>query len=83
MAFTNFETLFLEVSVTIWHLSTRERVRKKTKKKREYNFKKKNGTSSDRAVTTIFPSKTVNDLTEIIIKAHRQLVNVGRFTSVQ
>ena len=31
MAFTNFETLFLEVSVTIWHLSTREPVRKKKK----------------------------------------------------
>ena len=31
----------------------------------------------------MFPSKTVNDLTEIIIKALRQLVNVGRFTSVQ
>ena len=35
MAFTNFETLFLEVSVTIWHLSTRERVRKKKKKKKK------------------------------------------------
>ena len=31
MAFTNIETLFLEVSVTIRHLSTRERVRKKKK----------------------------------------------------
>ena len=39
MAFTNFETLFLEVSVTIWHLSTRERVRKK--KKTWVQFKKK------------------------------------------
>ena len=81
MAFTNFETLFLEVSVTIWHLSTWERVRKK--KKREYNFEKNNGTSLVRAVTTMLPSKIVNDLTEIIIKAHRQLVNVRRFTIVQ
>ena len=34
---TNFETLFLQVSVTIWHLSIRERVRKKM---RMYTFEK-------------------------------------------
>ena len=34
---TNFETLFLQVSVTIWHLSIRERVRKK---KRTCTFEK-------------------------------------------
>ena len=34
---TNFETLFLQVSVTIWHLSIRERVRKKM---RTYTFEK-------------------------------------------
>ena len=28
---TNFETLFLQVSVTIWHLSIRERARKKNR----------------------------------------------------
>ena len=30
-----------------------------------------------------FPSKTVNDLTEIIIKSHRRLIIVRRFTIVQ
>ena len=35
---TNFETLFLQVSVTIWHQSVRERVRKE--KKRMYTFEK-------------------------------------------
>ena len=87
MAFTNFETSFLEVSVTIWHLSTsyRERVRKKKKKKkkRKYNFEKNSGTSLAIAVTTIFPSKTVNDLTEIIIESHGRLINVRRFAIVQ
>ena len=36
--FQQLETLFLQASVTIWHLLIRERVRKK--KKRKYTFKK-------------------------------------------
>ena len=88
MAFTNFETSFLEVSVTIWHLSTsyRERVIKKTKKKQkktQVQLWKNSGTSLASAVTTIFPSKTVNDLTEIIIESHGRLINVRRFAIVQ
>ena len=31
----------------------------------------------------MFPLKTVNDLTESIIRSRRRLINVRRFTSVQ
>ena len=60
---TNIKTLFLQVSVTIWHLSIRERVRKKN----VCALLKKKVTSLARTVTTISPSKPVNDLTESII----------------
>ena len=75
---TNFETLFLQVSVTIWHLSIRERV----SKKKALEHLKNNGTSLARTVTTMFSSKTVNDLTESIIHSHRRFIHVRRFTSV-
>ena len=72
----NFETLLLQVSATIWHLSIGERLRKK---KAQLHFWKNNGTS----LATVSFSITVNDLTESIIHSHRRLINVRRFTSVQ
>ena len=75
---TNFETLFLQVSVTIWHLSIRECVREK---KSACTLLKNNETSLARTVTTIFSSKTVDDRTESIIHSHRRLIHVRRFTS--
>ena len=75
---TNFETLFLQVSVTILHLSVREHVRKKES---PCTLFKNNETSLARTVTTMFSAKTVNDLTESIIHSHRRLIHVRRFTS--
>ena len=58
---TNFETLFLQLPVTDWHQSIRERIRKKNA---STLLKKNNGTSLARTVTTMFSSKRVNDLTQ-------------------
>ena len=75
---TNFETLFLQVSVTILHLSIRERIR--NKKAQEHL--KNNGTGLAWTVTTTFSSKTVNDLTESIIHSYRRFIHERRFTCV-
>ena len=45
--------------------------------------KKKTGPSLAGTVTTMFSSKTVNDLTESIIHSYRRSINVRKFTSVQ
>ena len=66
-------------SVTILHLSVREHVRKKES---PCTLLKNNETSLARTVTTMFSSKTVNDLTESIIHSHRRLIYVRRFTFV-
>ena len=60
------------------HLSIRERVRKE----KAQEHLKNNGTSLARTVTTMFSSKTFNDLTESIIHSHRRFIHVRRFTSV-
>ena len=75
----NFETLlykYLSQSDTCQLKSALE------KKKSACKFLKNNETSLIRTITTMFSSKTVNDLTEGIIHSHRRLIYVRRFTFV-
>ena len=71
---TKFETPFLQVSVTIWHLSIKERVRKKahvhfSRKEQRYWFGKQT-----QVQWLFFSSKQFNYLTESIIHFHQSLV---------
>ena len=74
-----FKIQTMEGSPSQFYLSIRERVRKKN----ACALLKKKVTSLARTVTTMSPSKPVNDLTESIIHSRRRLINVLRFTAVQ
>ena len=71
----SFKTLFLKVSVTIWYLSIKERVRKKAHARFKTLALVWQTKLSSMSVTIIFSLKTVNDLTESVTHFHRLLMN--------
>ena len=66
----------------VWWVTKTDFISPKNINTKHFQDRGHNGTSLARTVTTMFSSKTFNDLTESIIHSHRRFIHVRRFTSV-